>query len=445
VLALTAKYPRKLIVAEIQSYLRELRHEISGGMLLGPRLDSLLRALPGEIESRLAQSLAPALRKVINATGVILHTNIGRAPMAAQAFDSIRDLACSYSNLEFDLGQGERSRRDKAFEARLRRLVACEAATVVNNNAAAVFLILNTLAAGKTALVSRGELVEIGGSFRIPDIMRQSGAILQEVGTTNKTTITDYREALDDSVALILRVHPSNYKIVGFTARPRLGDLAKLAAERGIPLVKDAGSGYLYPIEHQALANEPSVEGSLAAGADLVCFSGDKLLGGPQAGVIVGCENLVERIRRNPLMRICRVDKLTYAALEWVLTEYEKGTYRESLPIYRMLLAPRDEVAARAERLAARLREAGFDVEIVNGYSLVGGGSAPQEKIPTALLAVTARDQSSNALERALRASQPAVLARIEEDRLVLDLRTALPGEDDLVFNAFAALSASSA
>ena len=442
--ALSSTYSRKLVLAEVQSFLQELREKVSSGDLSGDELDASIASLPAPLAERLGALLSPSLRTVINATGVILHTNIGRAPIAPMAFDAARELACSYSNLEYDLDEADRSHRDKHLETRLTRLLSCEAATAVNNNAAAVFLILNTLAPGKKALVSRGELVEIGGSFRIPDIIRQSGAALQEVGTTNKTTIADYRAAIDDSVGLILRVHPSNYKVVGFTARPTLADLCALAADSHIPLVKDAGSGYLLPIPHPVLSEEPSVQDALRAGADLVCFSGDKLLGGPQAGIIVGRKELVARVRRNPIMRVCRVDKLRYAALEWVITEYEKGTYLQSLPVYRMLTMTRQEVRPRAERLGARLREIGFETEIIDGVSLVGGGSTPGQTIPTALLTVASKDHSANALDRRLRHSRPAVLARIEADRLVVDLRTALAGEDDLIFDAFSALSSSS-
>jgi len=357
--------------------------------------------------------------------------------------EAVHDVASSYSNLEFDLETGERGHRDRHFEERIRRLLNCEAATVVNNNAAAVFLILNTLAAGRKVLVSRGELIEIGGSFRIPSIMRQSGAILAEVGTTNKTRLADYEEALDSDTALILRVHPSNYKIIGFTERPELGDLALLARQRGIPLVKDAGSGYLFKIPHPAMRNEPSVEEALTAGADLVCFSGDKVMGGPQAGIIVGRQDLVTRIRRNPLMRICRVDKLTYGVLNWTLTEYERGTYLETLPVYRMLLQTQEEVRTRAASLGGRLRPLGYQVELSNGVSLIGGGSAPEETIPTALLLVSLPPISAAGLERRLRGGVPPVLARTENDRVVIDLRTVTPAEEDEIFAALSELASS--
>ncbi|MFB3903411.1 MAG: L-seryl-tRNA(Sec) selenium transferase [Acidobacteriota bacterium] len=434
--ALVSRYTRRMVLREIQQYLGQLREEVSKHVIDAGGLELRLAAIEQALDQRLALQLAPSLRKVVNATGVILHTNIGRAPLPEQALEAVRELACSYSNLEYDLEAGERGHRDRHFEPKVRRLLGCEAATVVNNNAAAVFLILNTLAAGRRVLVSRGELIEIGGSFRIPAIMAQSGAILAEVGTTNKTRLADYEEAIDADTALILRVHPSNYRIIGFTQRTELRELADLAKQRGIPLVKDAGSGYLLKISHPALRNEPSVEEALAAGADLVCFSGDKVMGGPQAGLIVGKKDLIAKIRRNPLMRVCRVDKLTYGILEWTLSEYEKGTCLENIPVYRMLLQTQEEVQKRAKRLAARLRPAGFKAEVAAGVSLLGGGSAPEETIPTALLLVSLPGVSASRLESRLRRHTPPILARTENDRVAIDLRTVKPGEEDEIFAA---------
>ena len=444
--ALASRYSRKIVLREIQRYLGELREEASHKRIDRTALQERLAAIDQSIEERVALCLAPSLRKIINATGVILHTNIGRAPLPPEALEAVRELACSYSNLEYDLDSGERGHRDRHFEERIRGVLTCEAATVVNNNAAAVFLILNTLAAGRKVLVSRGELIEIGGSFRIPAIMAASGAILAEVGTTNKTRLADYEEAIDEDTALILRVHPSNYKIIGFTERPDLSDLASLARQRSIPLVEDVGSGYLYKIPHPAMRNEPSVEEGLAAGADLVCFSGDKVMGGPQAGIVLGRQDLVARIRRNPLMRICRVDKLTYGILAWTLAEYERGTYLETLPVYRMLLQSQEEVRTRAERLAERLGPLGFKVEVSNGVSLMGGGSAPEETIPTALLLISLPALSASRLDRGLRQHRPPVLARTENDRMVIDLRTVIPGdEEDELFGALSDVAAGAA
>jgi L-seryl-tRNA(Ser) seleniumtransferase len=427
---LISAHSRALVLEEVQEYLAELRRAVLDAQLDGSLLMSRMEALPTEIRRRLESRLALSLRKVINASGIILHTNIGRAPLSAAAAARTAEIACSYSNLEYDLREGKRGHRDLHFEERARRLLDCESATVCNNNAAALFLILNTLAAGKKVLVSRGELIEIGGSFRIPDILERSGARLKEVGTTNRTRLSDYRLALDEDVSLILRVHPSNYKITGFTARPELGHLVSLAREKGIPLVEDVGSGYLFPAHCEALAREPTVENALQTGVDLVCFSGDKLLGGPQAGIILGKKALVDALRKNPLMRAFRVDKGTYAALEETLLEYERGTYLTGLPVYRMLLANREQVRARAEAFCGLIDSNACHFEIVEGESLVGGGAAPEEKIPTALVAILPYRISVADLERRLRANEPAVLARIEGDRLLLDLRTVFPNDE---------------
>jgi L-seryl-tRNA(Ser) seleniumtransferase len=437
---LISRFSRKLVLAELQAYLQTLRHAVSSAEIGSDELDHRLALLEGAVLRRLEALVSLTPRRVVNATGVVLHTNIGRAPLTRAAFDAIQGPACSYSDLEYDLAQGHRGHRDRHLETRLIRLLKCEAATVVNNNAAALFLILNTLAKGSKVLVSRGELVEIGGSFRLPAIMEQSGAILGEVGTTNRTTVEDYREALDDDVSLILAVHTSNYKIVGFAARPELAALAALAHEHQIPLVKDLGSGLLFSIAHPALAKEPSALAALSAGADLLCFSGDKLLGGPQAGIIVGRKALIDKLRRNPLMRICRVDKLTYAILDWTLMQYEKGEHLEHLPVFRMLLCPEQEIRRRAETLALAVRNLGFQTQVISGSSVVGGGAAPEETFPTALLRVSSERFSAARLLSLLRNTEPPLLARVEEDAVVLDLRTVLPEEEAFISAAFSSL-----
>jgi L-seryl-tRNA(Ser) seleniumtransferase len=352
----------------------------------------------------------------------------------------VNEVATSYTNLEYDLQRGSRGHRDQHIEERLRRLLDCEAATVCNNAAAAVFLILNTLASEKKALVSRGELVEIGGSFRIPDIMARSGAILVEVGTTNKTKVTDYVENIDQDTALILRVHQSNYRIIGFTHRPALEELVSMARERSIPLIHDIGSGYLFPVDCPALKNEPTVESSLKAGSDLICFSGDKLLGGPQAGLIVGRRDLVQQVRKNPLMRTFRVDKMTYAALDWTLLQYEQGIFRETIPVWRMISTQPELIHERAQAIKERLRSAPLSVTLREGFSLTGGGSAPEEQIPTWLLNVSSTSQSPNQLEQHLRFYEVPVLSRIEEDEVVLDLRTVFPEQDQIILQALGEL-----
>ncbi len=288
---------------------------------------------------------------MVNATGIILHTNLGRAPLNEETAQVMKSLSQGYSNLEYDLDRGKRGHRDRHLEEQFRRLLPCEAATAVNNNAAALFLVLSTLARGRKVLVSRGELVEIGGSFRVPSILEQSGASLKEVGTTNRTRIEDYRDALDGDTALILRVHPSNFRVVGFSRRPALSELAALSREAGIPLLKDAGSGYLFRTSHPSLRSEPTVEEILKAGVDLVCFSGDKLLGGPQAGIVLGKRSLMEAVRKNPLARVCRLDKATFAGLEQTLSIYEQGVYLERLPVYRMLGTSSASLEGRARQI----------------------------------------------------------------------------------------------
>lgn len=431
-------YSQPLVVDEIQAHLNQLRTAVQSGQLSEEDLSREISELDSNLSSRLKARLAPSLRMVINATGVMIHTNIGRAPLSPEAAAAIQAIATGYSNLEYSLKEGRRGHRDFHFQGTISRLLGSEAATVCNNNAAAVLLILNTLAQGKEVLVSRGELVEIGGSFRIPAIMERSGAILKEVGTTNKTKISDYRDALNEKTALILRVHPSNYKIIGFTHRPQISELAALARERHIPLAEDAGSGLLFSSTHPALKEEPSVESVLAADTDLVCFSGDKLLGGPQAGIIVGKKPLIDAIRQNPLMRACRVDKMTYAALEWTLNQYETNAYSTTLPVWRMLFAEPEEIQGRALRLADLLETRGFQVALKPGVSLIGGGSAPEVEIPTFVLAVTSKEHSVNQMERHLREFATPVLARIEDDQLILDLRTVFPEQEATIVSAFA-------
>ena len=433
-------YSHPLVVDEIQGHLDELRVGVQKGHLSEEDLSREISDLDAKLRSKLEARLSPSLRKVINASGVIIHTNIGRAPLSPEGAAAIQEIATGYSNLEYDLQAGQRGHRDLHFQGTISGLLGSEAATVCNNNAAAVLLILNTLAQGKEVLVSRGELVEIGGSFRIPAIMERSGAILKEVGTTNKTKISDYRDALNEKTALILRVHPSNYKIVGFTHRPQISELVELAQERNIPLAEDAGSGLLFSSTTSALREEPSVESVLSEGIDLICFSGDKLLGGPQAGIILGKKALVDAIRQNPLMRACRVDKMTYAALEWTLNQYQIHAYSTTLPVQRMLSTAPEEVRDRAQRLLDLLEPQDLQVEIKSGVSLIGGGSAPEVEIPTFLLAVTSKQHSVNQIERHLRGFATPILARIENDQLILDLRTVFPEQEEIIVSAFASL-----
>ena len=438
---LLQSHARDLVVRIVQERLEELRTLVLTQHLDEAALESRLANLDGCISACLRKYLIPSLHKVVNATGVIVHTNLGRAPMAAPAAARLEEIARSYSPLEYDLEKGDRGHRDRYFEQRMMQVLGCEAATVCNNNAAAVFLLVNTLAAGKKVLVSRGELIEIGGSFRIPDILRSSGAVLKEVGTTNKTRTSDYRNAIDEDTALILRVHPSNYRVVGFTARPRLKELSELARERNLYLIKDAGSGYLFPISHSVLGREPTIQSVLQTGVDAVCFSGDKLLGGPQSGVVVGKRDLIDRLRDNPLMRVFRVDKMTYAALDSTLLEYLKGTATQTIPVLRMLSLSVEELEHRARGIQEQLDSRVFETCLRAGASVVGGGAAPEESIDTRLLAIRWPAHSAHDLEQALRHQDPPILARIGKDQLLLDLRTVLPEEDPIVVKAFSRLA----
>lgn len=376
---------------------------------------------------------ARGLRRVINATGVVLHTNLGRAPLSASARERIAREAAGYCTLEYDVETGARGRRGARVEELLCELTGAEQSLVVNNCAAAALLVLTALARGGEAVVSRGEMVEIGGDFRVPDVMQQSGAQMVEVGTTNRTRLSDYENALTDETRLLLRVHPSNYRIVGFTATPALADLTRLAHERGIPLYEDAGSGALINLAAYGVEGEPLIGDSIAAGADIVTFSGDKLLGGAQAGLIVGRGEMIERLRRHPLYRALRADKLALAALEATLEAYRRGAALMEVPALRMISATGDELEQRALNFTARLRSRldadtrntkAFVIELIRGRSAIGGGSAPTSHPPTTLVAIKHQTLSADALDDALRRSHPAVVARIHEGRIVLDLRT---------------------
>jgi L-seryl-tRNA(Ser) seleniumtransferase len=348
------------------------------------------------------------------------------------------ETATHYSNLEYDLESGKRGKRDVFADQLLRDILGCEQAIVVNNCAAAVFLALNTLADGGEVLISRGELVEIGDGFRIPDILRKSGAILKEVGTTNKTGISDYANALTDRTRLILRVHQSNFRMVGFTARPSLEELLNLSSEKEIPLLEDQGSGCLFEMKTVGLETEPTPRASLSLGVPLVCFSGDKLLGGPQAGVIAGKTTWVSQLRRNPLFRALRVDKLTLTILESTLISYFKGRGREEVPVLRMMGISLSEMGNRAETVVGRLniKDSECDVRIIDGASVIGGGSAPEATLPTRLIAIRSSRHSPNHLESQLRQADPPVIGRVEDDQLLLDLRTVLPDEEDELVRA---------
>jgi L-seryl-tRNA(Ser) seleniumtransferase len=387
---------------------------------------------------------AAGLRRVVNATGVVLHTNLGRAPLSAEARRAVAEEAAGYCALEYDLDTGARGRRGGRAERLLAELSGAEAALVVNNCAAAALLVLTATARGGEAVVSRGELVEIGGDFRVPDVMAQSGTRMVEVGTTNRTKLSDYERAITEETRMIMRVHPSNYRIVGFTAAPTLAELASLARAHDLLLYEDAGSGALSDLAGRGLAGEPVVADSVGAGADVVTFSGDKLLGGPQAGCVVGRAGVVEQCRRHPLYRALRADKLVLAAREATLDAHRRGRADAEVPALRMLSAAREEIERRARafvrRARGRGRQSALSFEIVEGASAVGGGSAPTTHPPTALVALAHARLSADALEERLRRSRPPVVARILDGRVVLDLRTVSPDEEPELLGALAGL-----
>ena len=388
---------------------------------------------PAEAVAERARTLEPSLRRVINATGVVIHTNLGRAPLSAATIEAMAAASEGYSNLEFDLEGAARGSRFSHLSELLSRVTGAEAGIAVNNNAAALLLALSALCTGREVIISRGQLVEIGGGFRIPDVMRQSGARLVEVGTTNRTYLRDYAEAITEDTAALLRVHASNFQVVGFTEAAPLEGLAALARERGLQLIDDLGSGALLDTRPYGLAPEPMVQESVATGADVTLFSGDKLLGGPQAGVAVGSADAVATMQRHPLARAMRLDKAAIAGLAATLEHYARGDATEAVPVWRMIAAPLDGVRRRARRWARACWDLG---EVVSGRSMVGGGSLPGEGVETALCAIAAPPGGADAFTTALRAHNPPIIARIERDHVLLDPRTVEPSHDRLVEEA---------
>jgi L-seryl-tRNA(Ser) seleniumtransferase len=425
--ALEERYGRRAIVDALRAEADRVRHALADGVPIADTADAIERGTIARLEEQSAYSLRP----VINATGVIVHTNLGRAPLSARAAARAAEVAAGYCNLEYDLETGARGRRDVHTESLICRVTGAEAACVVNNNAAATLLTLAALADGREVIVSRGELVEIGGGFRVPEVMAQSGAVLREVGTTNRTRVSDYAAAIGSRTAAILRVHRSNFRIEGFTEQPKLQELAALGRRFEIPVIDDVGSGHVGG-NQLALTDEPGVREAIEAGADVVMFSGDKLLGGPQAGIIAGKTHLVEPVRRHPLMRALRLDKLAYAALEATLQAYANDRSLD-VPVVRMISASADEIGRRAERLAQRVTRGALSGTVVDGASTIGGGSAPGSSLPTRLVQLTHSSLDATALEARLRALDPPVIARILDDHIVLDLRTVLPEQDDLL------------
>lgn len=423
---------------------RELQEKIANNEAGDYSREDLLNQA-GKRLAQLWQSEQNAgLQRVINATGVIIHTNLGRAPLSENARQAIFEKASRYSNLEYNLETGKRGRRGARAEHLLAELAGAESALIVNNCAAAAFLVLTVFAgAGGEVIISRGELVEIGGDFRVPEVLEQSGAVLKEVGATNRTRVSDYEKAINENTRVILRVHPSNYRIVGFTAMPNLKEIADVAHQNDLLLYEDAGSGALLDLSEYGLGDEPVISQSLAAGADVVTFSGDKLLGGVQAGLIVGRREIVERLRRHPLYRALRVDKLIYAALEATLEAFRRDTVRQEIPVLKMLSTGAEELKTRTLQFAQKLRErlgetSELKFEATPGNSVIGGGSAPMVQPATTLLALNHEKMSVSRLEETLRSSNPPVITRILEDKVLIDLRTVSEAEENELLEVLA-------
>lgn len=432
--------PRSFVVAAIQSAVDNLRQAILDGRVQHPvELEEILALA----EEELAARSVPSLRRVVNATGIVLHTGLGRAPLCDAAIEAIAEAASGYSNLEYDLATGERGRRVDHIKRLLCNLSGAEAATVVNNNAAATYLILRVLAAGRDVLVSRGQLIEIGGSFRLPDIMSASGAVLREVGTTNRTRLCDYEKAISDRTALLLRVHTSNYRVVGFTEEVAIEDLSALAHRYGLMAVDDLGSGALVDPQRHGLPSEPFIKASVLAGADLICCSADKLLGGPQCGLIFGRCALIERLEADPMMRTYRVDKLTLLALEATLRQYlDEEEALQTVPTLKMLRSSTDELAERARKLLERLRKAlpGENFYIGSDVTYAGGGSMPGHELETVVVQWRPAAASAQSMAAALRMAETPVIVRLRDDSICFDLRTVLESDfDEVVDGAYAA------
>jgi L-seryl-tRNA(Ser) seleniumtransferase len=414
---------------------REVLESARARIRLGEPAPSL-ESLALELGRRKEGTIRSPLRQVINASGVIIHTNLGRAPLSTRALDAVEQAGRGYSNLEYELEPGRRGSRHEHCGDLLARLTGAPASVVVNNNAAAVLLILAALAVGREVVISRGELVEIGGGFRIPDVLEQSGARLVEVGTTNRTYAHDYESAVGPETAALMRVHSSNFRVIGFTHRPSLEELVSISRAHDIPVIEDLGSGSLIDSAPFGVPTEPTVQTSIGAGVDLVCFSGDKLLGGPQAGIVVGRADLVQRLKRHPLMRALRPDKLTIAALAATLTEYIDGSATRSIPVWQMISTTVSELQSRAESILAACPSASSRLEVIDGRSAIGGGALPEETLPTRLIRISVPEMSATELAGRLRRRNPSIIGRIEDDKVVLDLRTVDPSEDGEIVQA---------
>lgn len=439
------KYIQTYFRTEVIDSLRETIDDVRQDILEG-RVDSISReSISKKFTEMMEEKKKPKLRKVINATGVIIHTNLGRSLLSEDAVKSVTEISMNYNNLEYDIKAGKRGSRYSHVEEIIKKITGAEAAMVVNNNAAAVMLVLNTLCKGKDAIVSRGQLVEIGGSFRVPSVMELSGAKLLEVGTTNRTHLYDYENNIGDNTGVLLKVHTSNFKILGFTEEVTVEELAGLGSKYNLPVYEDIGSGTLVDFLKYGFTYEPTVQESLKKGADIVSFSGDKMLGGPQAGIIVGKKEYIDRMKKNQLTRALRIDKMTLAALEATMKLYldEKAAV-EKIPTLHMILGSKEELLPRASRLADMLRAAAenFQFTVGEDYSMVGGGSMPEVKIPTFVIKVKSGDFSADELERKLRLNDTAIIIRVSNDEVIMDLRTIFDRDFDIIADAFKSIAA---
>jgi L-seryl-tRNA(Ser) seleniumtransferase len=436
---LIAQFGRERVTHVVREVLAKLRGEIAADEQPAQNFDRKLDTLADQVDRLLRAGPRYSLRRVINASGVLLHTNLGRAPLSEAALAQLAEVASDYSNLELDLESGERSRRDVHVEQLILAVLGVpeeefksRGAVVVNNCAAATLLALNTLADKREVVVSRGELIEIGGGFRIPEILEKSGAVLREVGTTNRTRVADYEDAITEQTSLLLRVHQSNFRIEGFTERPSLQELVSLAQTAGVPLFEDQGTGLVSGLERFGIHGQPTLRDSIEKRVDLVAASGDKLFGGPQCGLLVGRSDLIARIRKNPLLRAFRVDKLTYAALEATLFEYLTGS-PESIPLMRMLSWPVEEIEARCRALIERLRSSPLRCEVMRVESVIGGGAAPDAKLASCAVVLVHTELSADELLKALRKADPPIIGRISDEKVILDLRTVHPRFDEAI------------
>lgn len=424
------KYDRDFVKSVVNEVLEGLRQDISAEGIDETAAQKAIGGIEARFRNLFKEIMEDYLKPVINCTGIVIHTNLGRAPLPEAVIRKAVEEGTRYINLEFDIAKGERSSRNYILDKHIGRLFPGYKSVVVNNNAAAVMLVLNTFAHRKEVIVSRGELVEIGGSFRVPEVMKKSGAVLREVGTTNKTHISDYEEAVNDKTGLIMTVHPSNYRITGFTASVNPGELVPLAREKNIPLFHDMGSGNMFESFETPLTDEPSIRTLTSGGIPLISFSGDKLLGGCQAGIIIGKPELIDKLRKNQLLRAIRADKITYIILSELMKLYMTGEYRNTLPVYRMLTQTKNEMRGRVESLRKELKNPAVSAEIIEGDSFAGGGTAPSEPIPTVLLALMHEKLSASAFAAKLRSQTPPVITRIENGRVIIDLRTVFPDEE---------------